>query len=147
MSIDTDLDNVRVSTEIRVAAGLHTFSGLIAFLTGLQLVGLRYTNVWASYVPYALIASGILALYCGTQVYRGKLVPSVIAASLAGFHFFGGGAWCVVILLWGVGSLIAMFTPIVALGALALGVYVLPEVARIQAAKRRLARQGFAFGF
>ncbi|MEM9070120.1 MAG: hypothetical protein AAGE52_16555 [Myxococcota bacterium] len=145
-NIDSDLDEVRIPGSVRVAGGLHTFSGLIALLTGFQLSSLRFHADLASYVPYILLGTGLFALVLGTMVYRGKGNAAIVATVLAALHLIGGGVWFVMLLSWGVMSLVAMLVPVIALAALGFGGYMLPKILRIDAARQRLAKSGLSFG-
>ncbi len=148
-AIDADLDEVQIPTAVRMSGGLHTFSGLIAFLTGLQLsITLTYGRGAGveAFVPYLLILSGLSALLLGTFVYRGRATAALVATGIAGLHFVGGGVYFILLLTWGVVSLIALILPMIALGAVVLGGYMLPKIRKISAARQRLADSGLDFG-
>lgn len=146
-AVDADLDEVRIGGEVRAAGGLHTISGLLTLLGGVQVAGtMVFRSDVMNWIPFVFVATGLTALVCGTQTYRGKSLGAIVALVLSGLHLLGGGVWFVVLLGNGVGSLPVLLTPMFALGAAALGAYVLPRILRIDAARKRLAEKGLSFG-
>ena len=147
MGVDADLDAVRIGGEVRAAGGLHTISGLLTLLGGVQVAGtVQFARGAAEWIPYAFLVSGLVALMCGTLTYRGKAPGAIVALVLSAVHLFGGGLWFFVLVGWGIGSLPVLLTPMFALGALALGAYVMPRILKIDAARKRLAAKGLSFG-
>lgn len=146
-AVDADLDQVRIGGEVRAAGGLHTISGLLTLLGGVQVSGtVIFRSDVMSWIPFVFIATGLVALVCGTLTYRGKSIGALIALVLAAIHLLGGGVWFFVLLGHGVGSLPVLLTPMFALGAVALGGWVMPRILRIDAARKRLADRGLSFG-
>ncbi len=146
-AIDADLDDVRIPGTVRFAGGAHSLAGLMAFLSGVQVLGMvRFTDDLAANVPYVFLVTGLLQLVAGTSVYRAKATSCYIALLLAILHVLGGGFWFILLLSWGVGSLPAMVSPAVSLGAGAFLAYLLPRIRKIDAARKRLADKGLSFG-
>ena len=146
-AVDADLDEVRIGGEVRAAGGLHTISGLLTLLGGVQVAGtVLFRSDVMNWIPFVFIATGLVALVCGTQTYRGKSMGALVALVLAGLHLLAGGVWFFVLVGHGVGSLPVLLTPMFALGAVALGGYVMPRVLKIDRARKRLAAQGLSFG-
>ena len=93
-AVDADLDEVRIGGEVRAAGGLHTISGLLTLLGGVQVAGtVIFRSDVMNWIPFVFIATGLVALICGTQTYRGKSIGAMVALGLAALHLLGGGVW------------------------------------------------------
>ncbi|HJK92428.1 MAG TPA: hypothetical protein RMH85_22920 [Polyangiaceae bacterium LLY-WYZ-15_(1-7)] len=147
MSIDADIAELRTPSLVRGAGALVSLAGMLTLLTGLQvLLTMRFRSPAFGAVPWAELAGGLVLLYLGTAVYRARFGAALATLGLGALFGIGGFVWAFLLVGMGLVSLVAFAAPALLLCACLATLVGLRDLRRIDAARRRLAEQGLAFG-
>jgi hypothetical protein len=140
--LDRELANTKRAGIVTAASAAVAITGGLYLIGALQL----WSAVWLAglfeYVPWALLAVGVVLLFLGSRIYSqrlGAVLAALIVVSLAGL---GAGAWAVTTLMNGFLSLLGVLMPLGSLAAAILAGMAWGPCARTAAARQRAAAAG-----
>jgi len=144
---DADLEAVRLTGPVRLAAAFLGAGGGACAVAGLQFVGmLRSAEAWEYALQYGLIAAGALEVGLGLLVLRMRHGAAIGAAILAPLLALASMGYMVLTIRWGVATCIAFVAPPLAgLGAI-FSLFALAPTRRATLARKRLAASGLELG-
>jgi len=134
------------TSAVKVAAGLLAWAGVLAAMSGVQLVGVGFRVSWMSYVPYAMLTCGGVLGWLALGVYKQRHARGVAAVVMAAVVSCAAGTWLVVSVSGGIVSMPAMLWPFAAAAAAVCTFLQLPRLKRATEIRERLEDAGFDLG-
>lgn len=145
-ALNEDLGAVEPPTLVKVAAAIGGIAAVFVGLTGVQMLGARWTEPWLDYVPYPLMLLGVLGLTMAAYQYRARAWAGIGAAVACGLNALAAAAWGIFGLTHGIISCMAILAVPATMLAALLAVLSIKGVRDTAAARRRLEEQGLGLG-
>jgi hypothetical protein len=141
--LDRELANARRDGIVTAAAIALAAAGALDVIGALQLwSAVRLFGAY-EYVPYALLAAGVLFVFLGSRVYSQSLRALLAAIVVAALGLIGTGAWAAMTSRGGFLSMLGVLMPLASLLAAILAGMAWGPCARTAAARARAAAAGF----
>ncbi len=143
--INADIKAAEAPTPVKLAASVQGLSGVLAGLTGLQLVGARWAAEWVGAVPYALMGLGLASLAMAVSQYRARAWAGPGSVLLSGVVALTVIGWVLYTLTSVMSCMAYMSVPLSMLSAV-LSLVALRGVRETAAARQRLSDEGLSLG-
>src|SRR5262245_38370696 len=141
--LDRELANSKRAGTVTAASIAVAISGGLFIIGALQLWTVLWLYGFYQYVPYALLALGVVYLFLGSRIYSQHLRSLLAAIVLVAVGTLGAGAWAVLTTLDGFLSLLGILMPAGSLAALVLAAMAWGPCVRTAEARKRAAAAGF----
>ena len=144
---DADIAAAAAPLLVRIGGGLIVASGVLAFLTGMQvfMLGVRIRGVM-EYAPWGLMLIGAATAASGALVFRMRGWGAVAGTGLSCILFLATALWLVWSFAHHLYSLFAFAAPFGAVVAVVLASLSIGPCQRATDARARLAAQGLDLG-
>ncbi|HEY7373571.1 MAG TPA: hypothetical protein VIF57_15530 [Polyangia bacterium] len=141
--LDRELANTKRQTIVTVAAAAVAVAGALDLIGALQLWSVVWLIGLYAYVPWALLALGVVLLFLGSRIYSQQLRAVLAAIVLVPLGMLGTGGWAFVTAKDGFLSLLGVLMPLGSLAAAILVGMAWGPCARTAEARKRAAAAGF----
>ena len=140
--LDRELANTKRDGIVTAASAAVAITGGLYLTGALQL----WSAVWLAgpyeYVPWALLAFGVLLLFLGSRIYSQRLRALLAAIVFVAMGAIGTGAWALTTMMNGFLSLLGVLMPLGSLAAAILAGMAWGPCARTAAARQRATAAG-----
>jgi hypothetical protein len=141
--LDRELANTKRQGIVTAAAIAIAIAGAFDLIGALQLWSVVWLSGLFQYVPWALIAFGVVFVFLGSRIYSQNLRAVMAAIALVSLGMLATGAWAVVTALDGFLSLLGVLMPLGSLAAVIIVGMAWGPCARTAEARKRAAAAGF----
>jgi hypothetical protein len=141
--LDRELANTKRQGIVTAAAVAVAVAGAFDLIGALQLWSVIWLYGVFQYVPWALLAFGVVLVFLGSRIYSQSLRAVAAAIVLVSLGTLGTGAWAVVTAKDGFLSLLGVLMPLGSLAAAILVGMAWGPCTRTAEARRRAAAAGF----
>ena len=144
---DDDVAALAPNGTVRLAATLVILGGFLTTLSGFQIfISITFVFAWARPIPWLMLATGLVTMYAGAQLYRTRGWAAVASIVCSAVLALGMGAWVWFAATHGFLSCLTVLVPLGAPVALIFSVKSLPACRLADQVRQRMEDAGMDLG-